>query len=101
KDLPSIPKRHRPEFRTKLALAIELLTWAKTWLNHWGKALWIVADGAYAKAPFLKPAIKLDFTVVSRLRKDAALFDVPPPRKGQRGRRRKYGERRIRLAGRA
>jgi hypothetical protein len=102
KDLPSIAPRHRPDFRTKLELAIELLTWAKTRLNHWGKALWIVADGAYAKAPFLKPAMKLGFTVVSRLRKDAALFDVPPPRrKGQRGRRRKYGERRISLLGRA
>jgi hypothetical protein len=102
KDLPSIAPRHRPEFRTKLELAVELLAWAKTWLNHWGQSLWVVADGAYAKAPFLKPAMKLGFTVVSRLRKDAALFDVPPPRKkGQRGRRRKYGEHRISLLGRA
>jgi hypothetical protein len=94
KDLPSIAKKHRPAFRTKLELAIELLTWAKTWLNSWGKSLWVVADGAYAKAPFLKPAMKLGFTVVSRLRKDAALFDVPPPpRKGQRGRPRKFGKR--------
>jgi hypothetical protein len=101
-DLPSIPTKHRPEFRTKLELAIELLAWAKTWLNHWGQSLWIVADGAYANAPFLKPAMKLGFTVVSRLRKDAALFDVPPPPpKGQRGRRRKYGQHRVRLAGRA
>jgi hypothetical protein len=94
KDLPSIPTKHRPKFRTKLELAIELLTWAKTWLNAWGKSLWVVADGAYAKAPFLKPAMELGFTVVSRLRRDAALFDVPPPpQKGQRGRRRKYGKR--------
>lgn len=93
-NLSSIAKKHRPTFRTKLELAIELLTWAKTWLNSWGKSLWVVADGAYAKAPFLKPAMKLGFTVVSRLRKDAALFDVPPPpRKGQRGRPRKYGRR--------
>jgi hypothetical protein len=102
KDLPSIALRHRPAFRTKLELAIELLTWAKTWLNHWGQSLWIVVDGAYANAPFLKPAMRLGFTVVSRLRKDAALFDVPsPPRKGQRGRRRKYGAHRMSLAGRA
>lgn len=102
KDLPSLAPRHRPEFRTKLELAIELLTWAKTWLHSGGKALGIVADGAYANAPFLKPAIHLGFTVVSRLRKDAALFDVPPPRRqGQRGRHRKYGEHRISLLGRA
>ena len=102
KNLPSIPTRHRPAFRTKLELAIELLTWAKTWLHHGGQSLWVVADGAYAKAPFLKPAMKLGFTVVRRLRKDAALFDVPsPPRKGRRGRRRKYGARRLGLVQRA
>ena len=39
--------------------------------------------------------------MVSRLRKDAALYDVPPPRrKGQRGRPRTYG-RRLGLAQRA
>jgi hypothetical protein len=32
-----------------------------------------VVDGAYAKAPFLKLAMSLGMTVVSRLRKDAAL----------------------------
>jgi hypothetical protein len=41
-------------------------------------------------------------TVVSRLRKDAALWSVPAPRrKGQPGRPRVYGERRIELAKRA
>jgi DDE superfamily endonuclease len=101
KNLPSIAPRYRPAFRTKLELAIGLLTWAKTWLHHGGQSLWVVVDGAYAKAPFLKPAIRLGFTVVSRLRKDAALFDVPsPPRKGQRGRPRTYG-RRLDLARRA
>jgi hypothetical protein len=102
KNLSSIPQKHRPKFHTKLEQAIELLTWAKTWLNSWGKSLWVVADGAYAKAPFLKPAMALGVTVVSRLRKDAAVFDVPsPPRKGQRGRRRKYGKRRLGLVQRA
>ena len=38
-----------------------------------GKPLWAVADGAYAKKEFLKPAIGLGMTVVSRLRRDAAL----------------------------
>jgi hypothetical protein len=41
-------------------------------------------------------------TVVSRLRKDAALFDVPPPSKKRgRGRPRKYGTKRIHLKRRA
>lgn len=99
KDLPGIDPKHRPAFRTKLELGVELLRWASAWLGLLKKPLWVVADGAYAKAPFLKPAMALGMTVVSRLRKDAALRTVPgPPRKGQRGRPRIYGEQRIDLA---
>jgi hypothetical protein len=102
KDLIGIDPKHRPEFRTKLELAVELLRWAKIWLGLLGKPLWVVADGAYAKAAFLKPAIGMGMTVVSRLRKDAALWTVPEPRpKGRRGRPRIYGEHRIDLAKRA
>jgi hypothetical protein len=102
KDLASIDWRHRPPFRTKLELAVELVQWAVTWLGPWGKALWLVVDGAYAKATFLKPLRQLGVTVVSRLRKDAALQTLPAPRRpGQRGRRRLYGEQRIDLAKRA
>lgn len=102
KDLTSIDPWHRPPFRTKLALAVELVQWAVTWLGQWGKPLWLVADGAYAKAALLKPLKQLGVTVVSRLRKDAALSTLPGPRPaGQRGRRRVYGERRLDLAKRA
>ena len=102
KDLPGINPKHRPEFRTKLELAVELLRWAYTWLKYTGKPLWVVVDGAYAKAPFLKPAMALGLTVVSRLRKDAALWTVPGPRPPRRrGRPRIYGESRIELAKRA
>ena len=72
-DLPGIDPKHRPEFQTKLELGVELLRWARAWLKSLGKSIWVVADGAYAKAPFLKPAMALGMTVVSRLRKDAAL----------------------------
>ena len=92
KDLPGIDPKHRPEFRTKLELAIELLRWAKPWLGLLGVPIWVVADGAYANAAFLKPAMALGMTVVSRLRKDAALRTLPGPRPaGTRGRPRTYG----------
>jgi hypothetical protein len=98
-DLADIPARHRPPFRTKLELAAELLTWAAERLRAAGKPLWVVADGAYAKAAFLEPAMAAGFVVVSRLRKDAALFTVQGPRPpGRRGRPRIYGEARIDLA---
>ena len=102
KNLGSIDPRHRPPFRTKLELAVDLMRWAVTWLGFPGKPLWVVADGAYAKAAFLKPVRSLGVTVVSRLRKDAALRTVPGRRQpGQRGRPRVYGEGRIDLAKRA
>jgi hypothetical protein len=102
KDLPGIPERARPAFRTKLELAAELVRWADLWLRRLGKPLWVVADGAYAKAAFLKPAMATGLTVVSRLRKDAALRSLPGPRPaGRPGRRRVYGEHRIDLAKRA
>jgi hypothetical protein len=102
KDLPGIDPKHRPAFRTKLVMAVELLRWVSFWLGLLGKPIWVVADGAYAKANFLKPAMSLGMTVVSRLRKDAALRTVPgPPPPGQRGRPRIYGKDKIDLAKRA
>ena len=99
KNLPSIDPKHRPEFRTKLELGVELLRWANIWLGRLGKPIWLVADGAYAKANFLKPAQAMEITVVSRLRKDAALWTEPKPRRaGRRGRPRIYGEAKIDLA---
>jgi hypothetical protein len=102
KDRAGIDPNHRPAFATKLQLAVELIRWATIWLGSRGKSLWVVADGAYAKASFLKPVLALGVVVVSRLRKDAALWTVPDPRpSGRRGRPRIYGERRIVLSRRA
>jgi hypothetical protein len=102
KDLPAIDPKHRPAFRTKLELAVELLRWARPWLALLKLPIWVVVDGAYAKRAFLKPAMSLGMTVVSRLRKDAALRTVPGPRPaGKRGRPRTYGEDVIDLARRA
>ena len=82
KDLPGIDPKHRPAFRTKLELAVELLRWAKPWLGLLELPIWVVADGAYAKKEFLKPAKALGMTVVSRLRKDAALRTLARPAAG-------------------
>jgi hypothetical protein len=79
-------------------MAVELMRWAVAWLGFLGRPLWVVADGAYAKAPLLKPMRSLGVTVVSRLRRDANLRTVPVARPGRRGRPRIYGEGRIDLA---
>jgi hypothetical protein len=89
-------------FQTKLVMAGELVAWAAEWLRFLGREVWVAADGAYAKKVFLKAAAAAGVIVVSRLRKDAALFDVPEPaaRRG-RGRPRIYGKKALSLAKRA
>ena len=105
KDIAKIPAKHQWEFRTKLELAAEQVLRFGRLVQHAGKSLWVVADGAYAKRPFLQPLRAAGVVVVSRLRKDAHLNDLPPQlKKGQRrgrGQPRKYGANRIRLARRA
>ena len=102
--IPASRRWHR--FATKLQLAARLVEWIVPILKKAGKTVWIVVDGGYTKRPFLRRVLRFsDVVVVGRLRKDAALRDLPPKRKkGQRrkrGRPRKYGKNRISLAKRA
>jgi hypothetical protein len=105
--MPTIPQWRRwYRFATKLQLAARLVEWIVPIVKKAGKTAWIVVDGGYTKRPFLRRVLKLtDVVVVGRLRKDAALRDLPPQRKpGQRrgrGRPRKYGKNKISLAKRA
>ena len=105
KTLPTIPKKRGWQFRTKLELAAQLVEWLAKLVKMAGKTLWVVVDGGYTKLPFLKPAMAAGAVIVGRLRKDAALRDLPPVlRPGQRrgrGRPRKYGANSISLAKRA
>lgn len=92
KDIAKLPRRTKVKFRTKLEMAAELIGWSADWLHWLGKTVWFVVDGAYGKRPVLKKAKAKNVVVVSRLRKDARLFDVPkPPRRRGPGRPRKYG----------
>jgi hypothetical protein len=102
-DVPKLQKDYPWTFRTKLELAADLVRWLTEWLGPVGKALWLVADGAYAKRPFLRAVVELGWVVVSRLRRDADLRSLPPAqrRPGQRGPLPTYGKGRIDLAKRA
>lgn len=105
--MAAIPRRRRwYRFATKLQLAARLVEWLAGPLKNAGKTVWVVVDGGYTKAPFLKRVLRLSKVhVVGRLRKDAALRDLPPPlKKGERrgrGRPRKYGLHSISLSKRA
>jgi hypothetical protein len=97
------PDRRRP-FRTKLVMAADQLGWLRMWVGDRFAEYWAVVDGAYAKRPFLRGARAHGFTVVSRLRKDAALWSLPKPVAPEErgpGRPPTYGKQRISLAKRA
>jgi DDE superfamily endonuclease len=103
-DLPKIEAAHRPAFATKLEQAADQIAWIAEQLRTTELPIWVVSDGAYAKRPVLKAARKAGVVAVGRLRRDAALWSVPPAvPEGQRprGRPRVYGQERFSLAKRA
>ena len=106
KTMGTIPKWRRWRFATKLQLGARLVEWIVPILKKAGKTVWIAVDGGYTKRPFLKRVLSFGgVVIVGRLRKDAALRDLPPKvvrgqRRG-RGRPRKYGKKKISLAKRA
>jgi hypothetical protein len=99
-DVETLKGKYPLEFCTKIELAIGLLqrfVRHVRWLNQAAKFLTVV-DCAYATKKFIQAATELNVTVVSRLRKNASLFDLPVPRQpGQRGRPRKYGANKLNL----
>lgn len=104
--MPAIPKERRwVRFATKRQLAARLVEWAAPILENAGKTVWIVVDGGYTKRPFLQRVLRIpQVVIVGRLRKDAAIRNLPPivdKRRRSRGRPRKYGKRKISLAKRA
>jgi hypothetical protein len=102
KDIQQLPPERARPFRTKLQMAAAQLAWLASWFGHRFEQRWVVADGGYAKRPFLKAAREHGFTVVSRLRKDAALWSLPVPKPpGRRGPQATYGKERLSLAKRA
>ena len=102
KDMAKIPPERLWKFRTKIELAVEQLQWLGKWLKDERKPIWAVVDGAYAKRWILKVAKQNNIIVVSRLRKDAALRNLPQkPSAGKRGRKPQYGRTAISLAKRA
>jgi len=79
-----------------------LLDWARQaviQISRWlpDRKIVVVADTAFAAIEFLA-AVRQRASVVTRLRLDAALYDVPPPKQARRGRPPIKGNRLPRLA---
>jgi DDE superfamily endonuclease len=105
KGLALLRQLYGVRFETKLQMAARVIDWLADWLHFLGQPVWVVADGAYAKRPVLKQARARGVVVVSRLRKDAALWTVPAPTPPgvprRRGPKPTYGKHAISLAKRA
>jgi hypothetical protein len=100
-DIEALKAKYGWEFHTKHQLALKLITQAVQILRALGSKakMLVVFDGAYAAKTLLNPLVELGVSVISRLRSNAKLFDIPEPRvPGQRGRPRKFGKNRINLA---
>ena len=102
-DIEELEQRYDWRFRTKHELALDLCKQAMRTLRALGSRAGciVVFDGAYAAGPLVRPLIADGAIVVTRLRRDAKLFDLPVNKSGQRGRPRKYGRNRISLKKRA
>ena len=72
-------------FRTKRELAADMVDKFSSCPKRLGKRLRIVAAGPYAKREFLIGTKAAGATVVSRLRRDAALYSVPTPPPSEQG----------------
>ena len=78
-------------FRTRSQMIVEMMTEISSWLE--ARRIILVVDGAYPTKEVFASVTK-NIVVISRIRRDAALYDLPPERKsGQRGRPRLRGAR--------
>jgi hypothetical protein len=100
-DVPKLAAKYGNwKFRTKHELGVALLTWFMQVIRAYDvrAKVWVAVDGAYAARPFLISVLAMNIVVVSRLRKDAHLHDLPP--QGAHGNR-IYGKNKFSLAKRA
>jgi SRSO17 transposase len=87
-------KYHRP-FKTKTTIVVEMVKRLVPKFAAFEKPVEVIVDGGYAKDTVLLPLCALNnVTTITRLRRDAVLFEIPPkPEKKGRGRPKVYGNR--------
>jgi len=81
-------KRHK----TILDFTLQMVKQVSRWLTH--QHLILIGDGCFGCHQLGLTCIDLGYSLISRLRLNAQLYDFPPkPKAGQRGRRRIIGKR--------
>jgi hypothetical protein len=87
---PDCNRKH--PFRTRQEIAAAMIRDTRKALPDW--TIRVAADGQYATGAVVKAAAQTGTNLVSRIRSDAAIYELPPKRKRfKRGRRAKRGKR--------
>jgi hypothetical protein len=80
-------EKYEINFKTKCELVVELITEILPYFKEFDKRIEIICDGGYAKSSVIVPLLKLEgVCVITRLRRDARVFELPPKPTGKRGR---------------
>jgi hypothetical protein len=95
KGIAKLQTKYDRTFKTKTTIAVEMVKRLVAKSKDFEKTLEIIVNGGYAKDTVLLPLGKLaNVVTITRLRRDAALFEIPPkPAKRGRGRPRLYDTR--------
>jgi len=94
KEIDRLKDKYDRKFQTKTEMAVAMIKRLVPKFARFEKKIEIIVDGGYAKDTVLLPLGKLNKVVtITRLRRDAALFTIPPKStKPGRGRPRVYGD---------
>ena len=92
KEIDKLQAKYHRTFKTKTTISVEMIKRLVPQFKDFGKTIEIIVDGGYAKETVLLPLGKLQgVTTITRLRRDAALFEVPvQPKTRGRGRPKMY-----------
>jgi len=95
KEIDKLQEKYDRIFKTKTTIAVEMVKRLVLKFKAFEKTIEIIVDGGYAKDTVLRPLGELNGVMtITRLRRDAVLFELPPPRQPkQRGASKKYGNR--------
>ena len=92
KEIDKLEAKYGRVFKKKTALVVEMVKRLVPKFKAFGKPIEIIVDGGYAKDTVLIPLGKLDNVITTtRLRRDAFVYELPPPPTGRPGRPRVKG----------
>jgi hypothetical protein len=95
KEIDKLKDKYSRSFKTKTTIVVEMVKRLVPKFKRFEKKIEIIVDGGYAKDTVLVPLGELaDVITITRLRRDAVVFEIPPqPTQRKPGRPKMYGHR--------